>query len=122
MSEKNCPVCANKFEYISGRRGYEQIYCSPKCRKKAGKQREIEKITNVYNHKPVLEPFNSVNGNLWVQTKEEYIGLPLDAMGDAEKWRLKYHRLLDQHTDYVKEVEYQNSIIAERLDRLIDKL
>lgn len=122
MAQKNCPVCDIQFEFIPGRRGYEQVYCSPKCRKKAGKLREVNKYMKPHSDRPISEPIQYVNGGLQKQIKPDYSDITLEAMGDAEKWRRKYDNLLDRYNDLVQEMESQNSIILAWLDRIEKKL
>jgi hypothetical protein len=37
---RTCPYCGTHYEPMAGNRGYEQIYCSPKCRRAEHRRRE----------------------------------------------------------------------------------
>ena len=70
ISMQICPYCTQSFNPMPGRRGYEQIYCSPRCRRAEGKRREAAKYASQQPGKPMMheprnEPHNEPMDDEW---------------------------------------------------------
>lgn len=70
ISMQTCPYCSQSFNPMPGRRGYEQKYCSPRCRRAEGKRREAAKYARQQpgkhiEHEPHNEPHNEPMSDEW---------------------------------------------------------
>ena len=41
---RTCPYCGTDYEPMPGNRGYEQVYCTPKCRRAEHRRREAMRL------------------------------------------------------------------------------
>lgn len=84
---------------MPGRRGYEQKYCSPRCRRAEGKRREAAKYAIQQQVKPMQvhelhnEPHNEPNSDEW----GPYVDALCRANWEAHVWRNRYDKLKIQH-------------------------
>lgn len=105
---------------MPGRRGYEQIYCSPRCRRAEGKRREAAKyaiqqpVKPMRGHEPHNEPHYEPMNDEW----GPYVDDLCRANWEAHAWRIRYHKLKEQHNQEMA------PIIAaiERLERRMDDI
>jgi len=101
---KTCAHCGNAFEPMPRNRGYEQLYCSPQCRRKEAKRRGAAKTTTM----PVHQPKKAHNEPIMSQDNEVDYGLIDDlcaANWRAYQWQMRYNKLAIQVEHYISRIE-----------------
>lgn len=104
---KTCAHCGNAFEPMPGNRGYEQLYCSPQCRRKEGKRREAmktvhnggrvassrpsQRVAPVLAETPTMRP-EPQNDKEW----DMYLQDLMWANSEADRWRTMYYQLWER--------------------------